>query len=193
MKTPINRKVATAAFVTAALLFTGTACSSTGSSQPGKINTQQQGNDLNNTIGSWADLLGPYPYKNAKPTDPLELRNLAARLIQLNSKGATGYVYLFAPMSKDVIGYYVTRGKVSSTASQMTPTQAIVGCGHNTSYGQNCVVDSIGDDGSYGPSEGGQNGVFFFTSGGTLIETVLPWTWSSQPIKLYANAPMLGQ
>jgi hypothetical protein len=33
--------------------------------------------------------------------------------------------------------------------------------------------------------------VFFFTTAGTLIETVMPWVYSSQPIKLYASAPQL--
>lgn len=134
----------------------------------------------------------PYPYLYETPTDPLEMKNLARRLKQFNSKGSTGYVYLYAGMTDKVIGYYVINGKVSSTGSQMTSTQINVNCsGLNDSGGQACTVDAPGDDGSYGPSEGGSNGVFFFTTNGTLIETVQPWVYSSTPIKLYSSVPQL--
>jgi hypothetical protein len=129
----------------------------------------------------------PYPYRNGMPTDPLERKNLAARLQQYNSKGSTNYVYVFAGYTDKVIGYYVIRGKVSSTGSQMTSTQVNVDCNNGTS----CTNEAIGDDGSFGPSEGGSNGVFFFTTSNVLVETNQPWVVSSQPIKLYASAPQL--
>lgn len=131
----------------------------------------------------------PYPYAATDPTDPLERKNLARRLQQYNSKGSTNYVYLFT-YSGQVLGYYVITGKVSSTGSQMTSTQVNVACGTGGSNAS-CTNDAIGDDGSFGPSEGGQNGVFFFTTVGTLVETNQPWVVSSAPIKLYASAPQL--
>jgi len=129
----------------------------------------------------------PYPYAGAAPSDPLERENLAARLNMYNSAGDTNYVYLFAWGSPTPIGYYVIKGKVSSTGSQMTATQITSNCGNQGG----CVLDAIGDDGSYGPEEGGENGVFFFTATGTLVETDQPFVVSSQPIKLYVNVPQL--
>lgn len=122
------------------------------------------------------------------PANPLERENLAKRLIQYNSKGDTNYVYVFAWGSPTPIGYYVISGKVSSTGSQMTSTQQVTDCGNQ---GSCAVTDAIGDDGSYGPEEGGANGVFFFTSTGTLVETDQPWVESSAPIKLYASVSQL--
>lgn len=123
-------------------------------------------------------------------SDPLERKNLAARLVQYNAAGNTNYVYLFAWGSPQPIGYYVIRGKVSSTGSQMTSTQQITNCAGD--HGGSCsAVEAIGDDGSYGPDEGGQSGVFFFTTAGTLIETDQPFVVSSAPIRLYASVPQL--
>jgi hypothetical protein len=182
MTTLTLRRAAIAATVAAVLAVAG--CSSTNSA------SQAQGNRDNNTIHNRFSSVVPYPYESSDPTDPLELKNLARRLQYFNSKGSTGYVYLLAPNTSQVIGYYVISGKVSSTGSQMTSTQAVTNCASD--HGGSCsAVDSIGDDGSYGPSEGGPDGVFFFTTAGTLIETVMPWVYSSQPIKLYASAPQL--
>lgn len=132
----------------------------------------------------------PYPYQGANmPTDPLERENLARRLATQNSSGSTAYVYLFT-YSGQVIGYYVIKGKVSSTGSQMTSTQINVDCSTG-SQNATCTNDAIGDDGTYGPEEGGQNGVFFFTTTGTLVETNQPWVSSTTPIPVYANVPQL--
>lgn len=158
---------------------------------------QSRQNNLSGTISTEFDSRVPYPFANCDissgsctqnpPSDPLELKNLAARLRAYNSAGDTNYVYLFAWGSPTPIGYYVTRGKVSSTGSQMTSTDVNVTCNGSAS----CTNLAPGDDGSYGPDEGGQNGVFFFTATGTLIETDQPFVVSSAPIKLYASVPQL--
>jgi len=134
----------------------------------------------------------PYPYANAAPSNPLERENLAKRLKQYDSAGDTNYVYLFT-FSGQVIGYYVIDGKVSSTGSEMTSTQQVTNCGdNNNGDGGGCsVTDAIGDDGSYGPEEGGDFGVFFYTSTGTLVETDQPFLVSSAPISVYSNVPQL--
>lgn len=147
---------------------------------------QSDNNDLAATEYQNFSQAVPYPFQDKMPTDPLERKNLARRLVQYNSAGDTNYVYI-ETFGGQVIGYYVIRGKVSSTGSQMTSTQVNVDCGQNTS----CTDQAIGDDGSYGPEEGGQFGVFFFTTSGTLVETDNPFIVSSQPIKLYANVPQL--
>jgi hypothetical protein len=150
-------------------------------------NAQATQNNLSGTTASEFSRAVGYPYASAAPTDPLERENLAARLKQYNSAGDTNYVYLLAPVSGQPIGYYVIKGKVSSTSSEMTSTQVNVDCDGNTS----CTDDAIGDDGSYGPEEGGAQGVFFFTTTGTLIETTLPWVVSSTPVKIYTSVPQL--
>jgi hypothetical protein len=176
----LNRRAAAALAVIAALTLAS--CTSTSSAS----SAQKASNNAAGAEYQKFSAAVPYPYLNADPTDPLERKNLARRLQQYNSKGSTNYVYLFT-YSGQVLGYYVITGKVSSTGSQMTSTQVNVGCNGNTS----CTNDAIGDDGSFGPSEGGQNGVFFFTTVGTLVETNQPWVVSSAPIKLYASAPQL--
>ena len=95
--------------------------------------------------------------------------------------------------SGTVIGYYVINGKVSSTGSEMTSTQEVSNCdtGSSGNSGSCSVTDAIGDDGSYGPEEGGQNGVFFYTSTGTLVETDEPFVVSSAPIAIYSSVPQL--
>jgi hypothetical protein len=145
------------------------------------------GNQVSQTTYKEFSAAVPYPFANAAPSDPLERKNLAARLTEYNAAGDTNYVYLFAWGSPTPIGYYVIKGKVSSTDSQMTATQITTNCGQ----ADGCVVDAIGDDGSYGPEEGGQYGVFFFTATGTLVETDQPFVVSSAPIKLYVNVPQL--
>lgn len=177
----LGRRAAAVA-IALGLAFTASACN--GKSSASKA--QQQNNDLAGREYQQFSQAVPYPYANGAPTDPLERQNLARRLEMYNSKGSTNYVYLFT-YSGQVIGYYVIIGKVSSTGSQMTSTQVNVSCAHNSA----CTNDAIGDDGSYGPNEGGQNGVFFFTASGVLVETNQPWVVSSQPIKLYASVPQL--
>jgi hypothetical protein len=162
-------------------LVTVAACTGASGNQVSGGNTQSE-----NTYTEFNRAV-PYPYTAAAPSDPLERENLAARLKMYNSAGDTNYVYIFAWGSPTPIGYYVIKGKVSSTGSQMTATQITSNCGNQGG----CVLDAIGDDGSYGPEEGGQNGVFFFTATGTLVETDQPFVVSSQPIKLYVDVPQL--
>ena len=47
-----------------------------------------------------------------------------------------------------------------------------------------CSVASIGDDGSFGPNEGGDRGVFFFTATGVMVETTLDWVYSDAPLQI---------
>ncbi len=153
-------------------------------------NMQATQNAIAATESSEFNAAVPYPFANQVPSDPLERKNLAARLLQYNSKGNVNYVYVFAGMTDKVLGYYVIRGKVSSTGSEMTSTDVNVHCGYGGDH-ESCTNLAIGDDGSYGPSEGGDKGVFFFTVNGTLIETDQPWMVSSQPIKIYSDVPNL--
>lgn len=180
------------AAVAVGLLCTAGACGSSGgvTSSQGAVNSsnataQTEYNEFNAAV--------KYPFADSAPSDPLERKNLAARLVQYNSKGDTNYVYIFAGMTSTVIGYYVINGKVSSTSSEMTSTNQITNCGtaNNGDYGGCSVSEAIGDDGSYGPEEGGQNGVFFFTVSGNLVETDQLFLVSSIPLKIYSSVPQL--
>jgi maltose-binding protein MalE len=186
MTTALLRRTTLAASVaaTAALLLVGCSGGDTSASKAQSASNNDAGLEYQKFTQAV-----PYPFKNSMPTDPLERKNLAKRLTQYNSKGDTNYVYLFT-YSGQVLGYYVINGKVSSTGSQMTSTQVNTHCGYGGDH-LVCTNDAIGDDGSFGPDEGGQNGVFFFTTNNTLVETNQPWVVSSAPIRLYASAPQL--
>lgn len=183
----IRRSAIVAAVVaTIGLGTTAGACS--GSTSASKA--QAQNNQIAATTNQKFSQAVPYPYSSGLPSDPLERKNLAARLEQYNSKGSTNYVYIFGGMTNTVIGYYVIRGKVSSTGSQMTSTDINVHCGYSGTH-ESCTNRAIGDDGSYGPDEGGDSGVFFITTAGTLVETDQPFLVSSSPIKVYGDRPEL--
>jgi len=88
-------------------------------------------------------------------------------------------------------GYYVTKGKISSSGSQATPEQDIHWtCGGTAGYYgcQPVVVDGPQDDGSYGA---GDPGIFFFLTNGTKVVTSLDYIQTDQPIPGIA-APKLG-
>lgn len=165
------------------------AAACTGSSSPSATKAQAANNSLAGAEYNEFTTAVPYPFANAAPSDPLERKNLAKRLVAYNTKGDTNYLYVFT-YGGQVVGYYVISGKVSSTGSAMTSTDVNVACGTGGSNAT-CTNAAIGDDGSYGPEEGGSAGVFFFTSSGTLVESDLPFLVSSAPIPVYASAPQL--
>jgi hypothetical protein len=163
---------------------TGSSGGSQGAVNASNSTAQQEYNEFTAAV--------PYPYANAAPSNPLERENLAKRLKQYNSAGNTNYVYVF-DFAGHVLGYYVITGKVSSTSSQMTSTTQVSNCGtaHSGDGGGCSVTEAIGDDGSYGPEEGGPFGVFFYTTTGTLVETDQPFLVSSAPISVYSSVPQL--
>lgn len=115
----------------------------------------------------------------------LEKANLAEKRKREENPSAIGYVYLMN--YGNVVGYYVTKGKLSSNGSQATPEQEIVdACDHG-----NCdhsVVDGPQDDGSYGQ---GDPGIFFFLTDGTKVVTSLDYVQTDRPIPAL-NVPRLG-
>lgn len=120
-------------------------------------------------------------------SDSLSRKNQAERLKREEDKEQVRYVYILAPMTGDVIGYYTVNGKVSSAGVQNAPEQDIV---QPWSGGDRYVVDSAKDDGTYGPSE---TGSFFFTTENVLIEIDgLAYIQSDAPIRLYVDAPLLN-
>lgn len=120
------------------------------------------------------------PYPEAQMKYSLERANLKQRLLRFNDPSKIGYLYVMS--FGKFVGYYVVKGKVSSTQSQLTNTQQTFREGSHDTDG--LVVDSIGDDGSFGPNEGGDKGIFFFTSGGVMVETTLDWVYSDAPLQI---------
>lgn len=119
----------------------------------------------------------------------LGIQNQKDRLEREEDPNQVRYVYILAPLSGDVLGYYTIQGKVSSSGTQNAPEQEIVDvCA--SSYCPE-VVDSAKDDGTYGPSE---TGSFFFTTEGVLIEIDgLAYIQSDSPIRLYNDAALLNE
>jgi hypothetical protein len=114
--------------------------------------------------------------------ESLELSNLQEKRDREDDPSAVRYLYLMS--YGQVVGYYVTVGKVSSSASQIAPETEFVrpcaGC-------ERALVESPKDDGSYGQ---GDPGIFFFTSDGVMVETSLDYIQSDAPLAI--DAPRLG-
>lgn len=101
----------------------------------------------------------------ANQGETLETRNLEEKRKREEDPNAIGYVYKYSATGA-FMGYYVTKGKISSNSSQRTPEQDIHWtCKTNYSC-HPLVVDGRLDDGSYGD---GDPGVFFFLADGTKV------------------------
>lgn len=116
-------------------------------------------------------------YPEAQMQHSLERQNLKNRLLRFNNPNKIGYLYVMS--FGKFVGYYTIRGKVTSTQSQMTNS---VQTFHYDGGGMQ--VPSIGDDGSFGPNEGGDKGIFFFTTQKVLVETTLDWVYSDSPLQI---------
>jgi hypothetical protein len=122
----------------------------------------------------------PYPAAQMRSSD--ERANDRERLLRLNNPNKIGYVYELT-QNGQVLAQYTIKGKVSSTDSQLTPTDSTYDnnyCNGGCAYS----VASPGDDGSYGGEEGGQTGIFFFTTTGVLVEWNGLWEYSDAPLTL---------
>lgn len=153
------------------------AATSTGVVSLGKPQWQRNDEKISDYIASQMEGAVPYPQSQMKTS--LERVNLRERLLRFNKPNKVGYLYLMS--FGKFVGYYVVKGKITSTQSQMTTTEQTWDCG---SADGACSVPSIGDDGSFGANEGGDKGVFFFTSGGTMVETTLDWVYSDTPLHI---------
>jgi len=166
--------------VAAAVAVTLAACSNANTG-----GAQQQGQ--RDTERAFKQQAAAVPYPVADLTDSLERRDISAHLRKTNKPNAIGYLYLFPPMGATPIGYYVIKGKVTSTQSQMTTDQMIVwSCPNNEdscSRGemQASVVNAPGDDGSYGANE---PGYYFTLAEGTTVTTDLHYVLSDNPLPI---------
>lgn len=159
-----------------------------------KPDYQAQQEQVSNLIASALTTAVPYPTSLMK--DSLERRQLRERLLRFNKPEKVGYLYMFVLGDRKPVGYYVIKGKISATESQLSnPDQT---WNHGCSSGNGAcaylgTAQSIGDDGSWGHNEGGSSGIFFFDSGGVLHESDgLAWHYSDAPIAEFNDAPKLN-
>lgn len=163
----INRKSLAALALTVIVGFGLAACSGSSSQQQQQQVTEQYAQTLN--------AAQPYPLSQMK--NSAERANLRERLLRMNDPNKIGYVYTMT-QNGQILAEYTIKGKVSSTGSQLTNTQ---NCYYSGSSGCGAVMDSMGDDGSYGPEE---QGVFFFTTAGVLVEWDGLFQYSDAPLNL---------
>jgi hypothetical protein len=139
------------------------------------------------TIGGLSACSSPGEYEKRKEAqsasqihDSLEKKNLEKKRDKEEDPSAIRYLYLMN--FGQIVGYYVTEGKVSSNGSQIGPESEAI-----RYYGDTTVLDSAKDDGTYGD---GDPGIFFFTTDGVMVETSLDYIQSDAPIAI--DVPRLG-
>lgn len=106
--------------------------------------------------------------------DSLEKKNLERKRDREENPTAERYLYLMN--YGQIVGYYVTKGKVSSNGSQVGPETEVL-----RNLSGNPTVDSAKDDGTYG---NGDPCIFFFTSDDVMVETSLDYIQSDQPLAI---------
>jgi hypothetical protein len=89
---------------------------------------------------------------------------LRERDLYLNDASKTLYIYIL-PSGRNDVFYSTVRGKVSSMSSEMTATDGVYTDGGEYNGG-NEVVPMPEDDLSYGGTECGDNGIFWFDEQG---------------------------
>lgn len=107
--------------------------------------------------------------------ESLECKNLREKEKRNSDPNRIGYVYLYN-FDGSIKGYFVVKGKVSSTQSQMGPMDVL----YKDSYG-NVTMEAAGDDGTYGPNE---NGIFFFLANGTMVTYSGEYILTDKPLEL---------
>ena len=104
----------------------------------------------------------------------LEKQNLEKKRDKEEDPNMVRYLYLMN--YGNIVGYYTTKGKISSNGSQVGPEQEVV-----KHYGSYYTLDSAKDDGTFGL---GDPGIFFFTTEGVMVETNLDYLQSDQPLAI---------
>lgn len=156
----MNHKKLSAIAATAVLALTLAGCGASGDWE--EREKQQEDTTLDNSLG---------------------IQNLKERLKREEDPNAIRYLYLMS--FGEIIGYYVTEGKISSSAGQLAPEEDLIKPWNGSSELYN--VDSAKDDGTYGV---GDPGIFFFTTDGVMVETSLDYIQSDAPLAI--DVPRLG-
>lgn len=110
-------------------------------------------------------------YPSTLMTTSLEMVNQREKLLRMNQPEKSGWIHLFLD-GIGLVGTFTVLGKVSSVNSSMTADVGV----YSTSLGNNAAavqaVELPGDDLSFGPNEGGDGSVFWFTAEGVYMN----WT-----------------
>jgi hypothetical protein len=140
------------------------------------------------TVGGLAACATPGEYEqrkaaqgNSQIKNSLEKQNAEMKRDKEEDPNAIRYVYLLNYGINT--GYYVAKGKISSSSSQVGPESEVI-----KYYGEGFILDSAKDDGTYGA---GDPGIFFFTTDGMMVETSLDYIVTDRPIALQ-GVPLLG-
>lgn len=121
--------------------------------------------------------------------DSLERANIIEHVKRNNQPDRVRYIYLLADTG-GIYAYFVIKGKVTSTASQLTPTDNVVDvCSNATEYCPQ-VVQGPTDDGSFGGDEGG---IYFFTDTGVEVQWNGRWLLTDQPMVIKTPTLTLTQ
>lgn len=153
------------------------------SSGPDKDSAQGKKQALTEDVTKAQEASVPYPASDLK--SPLDRKNLADRLRRNNNPNAISYLYVLSNTGNP-IGYFVLKGKLTSTESSLLPTDSIIdACGNSTYCPE--VVQGVGDDGTYGQNE---NAVFGFTAQGVMV-TIRSENWFQSDAPIALNVPDL--
>lgn len=174
-------KTAIGGGVLAIALVAGTAGScSTG---PEKNTAQGKAQAVREDVSKAQEAAVPYPATELR--NPLDRKNLRDRLLRNNNPNAISYLYILSNTGTP-IGYFVLKGKLTSTEASMLPTDAVIDACSSSEYCPE-VVQGGGDDGTYGTNE---QAVFGFTAQGVMVTIRFEnWFQSDAPVAL--NVPDL--
>ena len=173
MKKPTKKQViASGVLAATAVVIAGCSPSSTALSESQKTT---------NEYTEAAQKKVPYPLDQMKAGEWTERRLLKEHLLRQNNPNGVRYITWMSQQGQ-VIATWPIKGMAFSPDSQMTNSQTIQWDVNNTNYA-NGVIDSAGDNGTWGPEAGA---VAFFTTSG--VEIQLPaqaiWVESDAPLNI---------
>jgi hypothetical protein len=169
-------RVAVVLLAAGALALAGCSTTSNDSAQQAAQSTTEQ-------LSTTAQHAVPYPLSQMETGGFLERTELKEHLLRQNDKNAIRYIVLLTQMAQ-VIAQYTISGMVFDPNSQLTNTQNIETGGYGNGNGYyNDVVDSTGDNGTWGPEAGA---AAFFTTAGVEIQVPqgVNWVESDSPLNI---------
>jgi len=136
----------------------------------------------NNTVGTEARMTEENQKRLLNRQPPIQIDfsderdNINKRNVELSDPNKIGYVYLVS--YGKVMAFYIIKGKVSSMQSRLTTNMQMVS---DPERSGNMLMESPDFDGTYGQSE---QGIFFYTTDGVLVQWNGEYMYSAQPLKL---------
>lgn len=127
-----------------------------------QLQDQEQVQTVDGFNTALKNLESQYPAKLM--ANSLELKMLKERDLFMNDSNKLQYIYIF-PSGRSEVLFSSVRGKVSALNSQMTATDGVY-LDQGTGGGGNVLVPMPQDDLSYGGTEFGNDGIFWFAEQG---------------------------